>query len=63
MSQKLAVIGFKWVEDLSQFNEYFIKNYEENSNKGYVLEVDIEYPKKLLSLHKGFLFLPERKKI
>ena len=63
MSQKLAVIGFKWVEDLSQFNEYFIKNYEENSNKGYVLEVDIEYPKKLLSLHKDFLFLPERKKI
>ena len=63
MSQKLAVIGFKWVEDLSQFNEYFIKNYEESSNKGYVLEVDIEYPKKLLSLHKDFLFLPERKKI
>ena len=51
------------MEDLSQFNEHFIKNYEENSNKGYVLEVDIEYPKKLLSLHKDFLFLPERKKI
>ena len=63
ISQKHAVTGFKWVEDLSQFNEHFIKNYEENSNKGYVLEVDIEYPKKLFSFHKDFLFLPERKKI
>ena len=26
MSQKLPVNGFKWVEDLSQFNEHFIKN-------------------------------------
>ena len=26
MSQKLPVKGFKWVEDLSQFNEDFIKN-------------------------------------
>ena len=26
MSQKLPVKGFRWVEDLSQFNEDFIKN-------------------------------------
>ena len=30
MSQKLPVNGFKWVEDLSLFNESFIKNYDEN---------------------------------
>ena len=46
MSQKLPVNGFKWVEDLSQFNEHFIKNYDENSDKRYILEVDIEYTKK-----------------
>ena len=45
MSQKLPVNSFKCVEDLSQFNEDFIKNYE-NSDKGYILEVDLEYPKK-----------------
>ena len=63
MSQKLAINGFEWVEDLSQFKEDFIKNYDENSDKGYFLEVDVEYPKKLLNLHRDLTFLPERKKI
>ena len=35
MSQKLPANGFKWVEDLDQFNEDFIKKYNENSYKGY----------------------------
>ena len=35
MSQKLPVNAFKWVEDLSQFNENFIKSYNENSDIGY----------------------------
>ena len=45
MSQKLPVKGFQWVEDLSQFNEDFIKKNGENSYIGYFLEVDIDYPK------------------
>ena len=44
MSQKLPVNGFKWENDLSRFNEDFIKNYNENSDIGYFLQVDIEYP-------------------
>ena len=63
MSIKLPVNGFEWVEDLSQFKEDFIKNYDENSDKGYFLEVDVEYPKNLFSLHSDLPFLPERKKI
>ena len=65
LSQKLPVNGFKWVKQkkLSEFNEDFIKNYDENSKKGYFLEVDIDYPKELFSLHKDLSFLPERKKI
>ena len=63
MSQKLLVDGFEWVEQLSQFKEDFIKTYDENSNKGYFLGVDVEYPKYLHNLHSDILFLPERKKI
>ena len=63
MSQKLPVNGFKLVEDLSQFNKSFIKNYDENSDKGYFLEVDVEYPKHLFNLHRDLPFLPERKKM
>ena len=32
MFQKLPVNGFKWEDDLSRFNEDFIKNYNENSD-------------------------------
>ena len=46
-----------------EFSEPFIKNYDENSDKGYFLEVDVEYPKKLFNLHRDLPFLPERKKI
>ena len=65
MSQKLPVNDFKWVkqEELSKFNEDFIKNYDENGNIGYFLEVDIDYPKELFNLHKDLPFLPERKKV
>ena len=57
------VNGFKWEDDLSRFNERFIKNYNENSDIGYFLEVDVEYPKKLFGSHKDLPFLPERKKL
>ena len=62
MSQKLPLDNFKWIEkdDLLKFNENFIKNYDENSDKGYLLEVDIEYPKNLHKLHSDLPFLPER---
>ena len=63
MSKKLPVNGFKWENDLSKFNENFIKNYNENSDVGYFLEVDIEYPKQLWSSHKDLPFLPEGRKL
>ena len=63
MSQKLPVNGFKWIKNLSKFNEIFIRNYDENSDKRYFLKVDVDYPKKLFDLHKDLPFLPERKKI
>ena len=35
MPQKLPINGFKWVEKTSQFNNGFIKNYNEDSDIGY----------------------------
>ena len=63
MCKKLPINGFEWENDLSRFNEDFIKNYNENSDIGYFLEVDIEYPKQSWSSHKDLPFLQERKKI
>ena len=63
MSQCLPVNGFERVEELFQFKEDFIKNIDEDSNKGYFFEVDVEYPKNLFNLHSDLPFLPERKKI
>ena len=52
MSQNLPIKGFKWVEDLSQFNEDLIKKYDEKSDIGYFLEVEIDYAKELFNLQK-----------
>ena len=61
MSQKLPVNGFKWENDLSRFNKDFIKNYNEDSDVGYFLEVDTEYPKELWSSHKDLPFYQKEK--
>ena len=45
MYQNLPVNNFKWIEDISKFNKTFIKNCNENSDEGYILEVGVKYPK------------------
>ena len=40
----------------------FIKTYNEESDEGYLHEVDVQYIEKLLELHNHLLFLPERMK-
>ena len=35
MQQKLSVNSFEWIKDTSQFNEDFIKNYNEESDERY----------------------------
>ena len=40
-----------------------IKNYDGNSDKGYILEADVEYPKSFHALHSDLPFFPERMKI
>ena len=62
MLQKLPVNNFEQIEDTSQFNEDFIKSYNEKTNEGYCLEVDVQNPEKLHELNNDSTFLPERMK-
>ena len=57
MSQKLPVNDFKWVKNVSKVDENFIKNYGEDGDIGYFLEVDIEYPRELHVLHNDLPFI------
>ena len=62
MSQKLPICDFKRVKESSQFNRDFIENYNEDSHKGYFLEVDVTNPEILHELDND-LSLPERIKV
>ena len=63
MSEKLPVDGFEWVDDISEIDENFIKNYDEDSNVDYFIKADIKYPKELHNKHSDLSFLPERMKV
>ena len=63
MSQKLPVNNFKWVKNKSKIDEKFMKNYDEDSDKEYIIEVDFKYPRRLHDLHSDLPVLPERMKI
>ena len=42
-----------------KFNEDFVKNYDEDSDKGYNLEVNVKYLEDLHDLYSNWPFLPE----
>ena len=62
MSQKLPVNDFQWVEGVSEYNEDFIKSYNDESDEGYFLEVDVQCSENLLNFHNDLPFLSERMK-
>ena len=57
MSKKLPLNGFLWSKKLNKYTSDFIKIYDENSSLGYLLVVDINYPKYLHKLHSDLPFL------
>ena len=59
----MPVNGFKWVENISEFNEDFLKSYNDESEEGYLLGLDVDNSENLHNLHKDLPFLPERVKI
>ena len=64
MSQNLPETDVKWVDDVSEFDESFIKSYNEESDvEAIFLKLMFNISKKLHDLHNDLPFLPERIKI
>ena len=59
MSQPLPTRGFKWVD----VNPNEISELATRTHKGYVLEVDVSYPKELHNPHNDLPFMCERMEI
>ena len=56
MGKKLPIDSFRWIINFKKFTSEFIRNYDENEDTGYLLEVDIEYPKNLHDPHRDLPF-------
>ena len=63
MSQRLPVNNVQWIEQTSQFNEDFVKNNNEESDKGYFLEVDVQYPKNWMNYITIYFFYQNERKV
>ena len=50
---------FEWEKYTSNFDKIFIKKYNVNSDKEYILDVDVKCPKLLHDLDNYLPFLPK----
>ena len=41
----------------------FIRNHDEDSDKGYLFKVNVKHPKRLYNFHRYLPFLPKRMKV
>ncbi|XP_066583784.1 uncharacterized protein [Prorops nasuta] len=57
--QPLPTHGFRWIENVDNFD---INSVPEDSSVGYILEVDLEYPRELHDKHSDLPFCPVREK-
>ena len=69
MGNVSKITSFKWEENVFSINEKLkkfiksIKTYDEESNIGYIFELDVKCPKNLCGFHNDLPFLLERMKI
>ena len=60
MSKNLPVKKIESIEDTSQLNENFIRNWNEESDDVCLAEIVVRSSEKWTELHNDLLFLPER---
>ena len=68
MSQHLPTHGFKWMKNLTKEKLYEILDKINHSmanpyKKGYIFEVDLEYPEHLWKTHNDYPLAPEKIKV
>ena len=61
MAKKLPINNFKWCDALEMFTSDFIKNYDEDRDARYLLEIDTDYPQELHESHRDLPFLSIKK--
>ena len=62
-SQKLPINDFKSVDETSEFNEDVTKRYNDENDERYYIDIDVQYPENLHSLHNDLSFLHEKMKL
>ena len=62
MSQYLPTGGFRWMTP-KQIDKINLAKYKEDSKKGFIAEVDLEYPEELHDLHNDYPLAPEKVKV
>ena len=62
MSESLPLKDFKWLKETEYAQINWLEIDTENNN-GYILEVDLSYPKDLHELHSDFQLAPIKRKI
>jgi hypothetical protein len=65
MSQYLPIRNFKWLKDeeIDQIDSQWVKNISDESDTGYILEVDLDYPDHLHDLHNSYPFCIDKRKV
>lgn len=62
MSQYLPTGNFKWLSQ-KKMDKLNLAEYAKDSEKGLILEVDLDYPKQLHDLHNSYPLAPEQIKV
>ena len=62
MSQYLPTGNFKWMTD-KEISKIDLGKYKADGRKGFILEVDLEYPQELHDIHNDYPVAPEKVKV
>ena len=62
MSQYLPTGNFKWMSD-KEIGRIDLGKYKADGKKGFILEVDLEYPRELHDMHNDYPVCPEKVKV